>query len=170
MNTMHPVVPLSDCASDLLDTARDFQAAARQSGSAEAVPAVLATLEQALQALSASWYPLSADAAPGVAETRRPASLPPPVPQFRDGLSREQEAHLVATLHDVGAAFANCARACKEGRSTVAPLIARRITAKARGGGAAGVAAGPVTCRGVRTPSRLRSRAARRYEPRAGRR
>ena len=39
-------------------------------------------------------------------------------------LSHEQEAHLMGTLHDVSAAFARCARTCREGRSTVAPLIA----------------------------------------------
>jgi hypothetical protein len=35
----------------------------------------------------------------------------------------------VATLHDIAAAFASCARACREGRATAAPIIARRMTA-----------------------------------------
>ena len=60
--------------------------------------------------LSAAWYRLAADA----------------VPSHRGGdLSREQEVRLIGALHDVAAAFARCARACREGRSTVTPVIAR---------------------------------------------
>jgi hypothetical protein len=39
------------------------------------------------------------------------------------------EFHRVAALHDVAAAFARCARACRDGRSTVTPVIARRMHA-----------------------------------------
>jgi hypothetical protein len=34
----------------------------------------------------------------------------------------------MGTFHDVAAAFARCARACREGRSTIMPVIARRAT------------------------------------------
>jgi hypothetical protein len=100
-------------ASDISEASRGFQAAAEEPASHAAAPDSLAALEEALQVLSAAWYRLAADAS-------RPR---------RDGLSREQETHLVATLHDIAAAFASCARACREGRSTVAPIIARRIAA-----------------------------------------
>jgi hypothetical protein len=39
----------------------------------------------------------------------------------------EQEVRLTGALHDVAAAFARCARACRQGGSTVTPIISRRI-------------------------------------------
>jgi hypothetical protein len=57
------------------------------------------------------WYRLAADA--GLSTSR-------------GDLSREQEVRLVGGLHDVAAAFARCARACREGGSAVSPVIARR--------------------------------------------
>jgi hypothetical protein len=62
----------------------------------------------ALQLLSAAWYRLAADAAP------------------REGLSREQEVRLTGALHDVAAAFARCSRACRQGGSTLMPLVSSR--------------------------------------------
>jgi hypothetical protein len=126
---MNSPTQLQDRASDLVEAARGFQAAAEEPASHVAAPDSLAALEEALQVLSAAWYRLAADAAPRTAGWRRaPISAPDPRTP-RDGLSREQEAHLVATLHDIAAAFASCARACREGRSTAAAIIARRLAA-----------------------------------------
>ena len=50
-----------------------------------------------------------------------------------DRLSREQEVRLVGTLHDVAAAFARCARACRDGRAAVTPVIVRGMAAKRLG-------------------------------------
>jgi hypothetical protein len=104
---------LHDSASGLVEAARAFQTAAEQPGSHLAASSSLESLEDALQAISAGWYRLAADAAPRV-----------------DGLSREQEVRLMGALHDVAAAFARCARACRAGRSSVKPIIARRMTAR----------------------------------------
>ena len=77
----------------------------------------LEALEEALQALSAAWYQLAAGR---VAGNRRAATFAcvgsPSWPRV-DGLTREEEVRLIGTLHDVGAAFARCARACRHGRS-----------------------------------------------------
>jgi hypothetical protein len=100
---------LHDRAVDLVEAARAFHAAAQQPTSHEEAPESLASLEEALQALSAAWYQLAASA-----------------PQV-EGFSREQEVRLRGTLHDVAAAFARCARACREGRSTIMPITARRM-------------------------------------------
>jgi hypothetical protein len=125
---------LHDRASDLVEAARDFQEAAEAPASHPAAPDSLAALEEALQVLSAAWYRLAADASPGMGEQRRASRSTADPRTGRNGLSREQEAHLVATLHDIAAAFASCARACREGRSTAAPIIARRMaTSRADG-------------------------------------
>ena len=94
------------------------------------MPDSLAALEDTLQTLSAAWYQLAAHASPGIAARRcdRRSDVPsrPPV----DGLSREQEARLIGTLHDVAAAFARCARECRDGRLAVTPLVVRRVAAE----------------------------------------
>jgi hypothetical protein len=100
---------LDNLASTLVDGARAFSRAAEQPGSHLAAPAALDSMQDALQMLSAAWYRLAADAA------------------SREGLSREQEVRLTGALHDVAAAFARCARACRQGGSTVTPIISRRI-------------------------------------------
>jgi hypothetical protein len=38
----------------------------------------------------------------------------------------------MGTLHHVAAALARCARACRDGRATVTPTIARRVAASER--------------------------------------
>ena len=43
-----------------------------------------------------------------------------------DELSREQEVHLMGAPHGVAAAFARCARQCREGRTAAGPLVAHR--------------------------------------------
>ena len=97
--------------SALVEAARAFHRAAEAPGSHRAAPEYLASQQEALRVLSAAWYRLAADA---VARVESPS-----------GLSREQEVTLIGALHDVAAAFARCARACREGESTVAPVIAR---------------------------------------------
>lgn len=69
--------------------------------------------------LSAAWYQLAADASPGIVERRRGRSSEGPSWPQVDGLTREQEIRVMGALHDVAAALAHCARACREGRSTV---------------------------------------------------
>jgi hypothetical protein len=126
---MNTVSHLQDCASDLVETARSFQAAAQAPGSYEAVPQSLSALEDALQALSGAWHQLAAHASPGIParqdERRSDATAWPRV----GGVSREQEVRLIGTLHDVAATFARCARECRDGRSAVTPLIAVRVAA-----------------------------------------
>ena len=121
--------PLHAPASALLEQAHAFRRAAEQPGSHLAAPAALESLRDALQVLSAAWYRLAADASPDIAERTplRAAQAGPRPP--RDGLSREKQAHLTAAVHDLAAAFARCARACREGQATVEPIIAHRIGA-----------------------------------------
>jgi len=98
---------------DLLNAARAFQTAAAEPESAEVAPAALGSLEKALQALGASLHHLAANAPP----------------------SPEQVVHVIA-LHDVAVSLDRCARACRDARSTVAPLIAKRATTNASRDGA----------------------------------
>ena len=121
---------LQDRASDLVEAARRFQAAAQQPESYAAAPDSLSALEDTLQALSAAWYQLAAHASPGIAAPRRDLDSDVLSWPLVDGLSREQEVRLIGTLHDVAAAFARCARQCRDGRSAVTPLIARRVVAE----------------------------------------
>ena len=125
---MEPGQDLSRRASELLEDARRFRSAAAQRGSKRYVADALVSLEEALQVLSGAWYQLAADASPPSVERRMghgamAASRPP-----RGGLSREQEARVMGTLHDVAAGFARCARACREAQSAVTPTIGRRAT------------------------------------------
>src|SRR5215213_10262778 len=115
---------LHERASELADAARIFHTAAAQPGSHAGAPASLKSLEEALQVLSAAWYQLAADASPGIVERRRGRASESVWPRV-DGLSCEDEVRLTGTLHDAGAAFARCARTCREGRSRVTPVIAR---------------------------------------------
>jgi hypothetical protein len=82
-------------ASELLRAAQRFQSAAQEQGCHQAAPDALASLEEALQVLSAAWYQLAADAVPATG----PAG----------------------PLRDVAGAFARCARMCRRGRSIIAP-------------------------------------------------
>jgi hypothetical protein len=108
MRAMTSENQLDDAASALVEGAQAFLRAAEQHGSHRDAPAALDSLQEALQLLSGAWYRLAADAAPGA------------------GLSREQEVRLTGALHDVAAAFARCARACREGQATVTPIVSRR--------------------------------------------
>jgi hypothetical protein len=112
MPDMNSASQLRNCASDVVDAARRFEAVAQTPGSYPGAPDSLAALEEAFQLLSAAWYRLAADAG------RR-----------ADGITREQEVRVLATLHDVAAAFASTARICRSGRSKVAPIIERRLAA-----------------------------------------
>ena len=130
MGGMHTPGPLQQRASELVEAARTFQAAAEQPGGHPATPDLLADLEEALQVLSAAWYQLAADASTGIAKRRGRESRGSSWTEVH-GLTREQEVHLMGTLHDVAAAFATCARTCREGRSTVTPILARRTAGRA---------------------------------------
>jgi hypothetical protein len=82
--------------------------------------------------LSAAWYHLAADASPGIVGHRRGCGSEAPSWRRFDRVSREQKVRLMATLHDVAAAFARCARACRDGRSTVTPIIGERVASDDR--------------------------------------
>jgi hypothetical protein len=120
--------PIERRALDLLDAARTFQSAAEQPGSYVAAPATLGSLEETLQVLSAAWYQLAADAVPRV-DGRSRRAIEQTRPASSDGLSREADVQLVGTLHDVAAAFARCARVCRDGRSVATPIIGPRVAA-----------------------------------------
>src|SRR5215212_2690155 len=116
---------LHDRASELAEAARTFHTAPAQPGSHAGATASLESLEEALQALSAAWYQLAADASPGIVERRRARASEASSWPHIDGLSREDEVRLMGALHDVAATFARCARACRHGRSRVRQVIAR---------------------------------------------
>jgi hypothetical protein len=132
MAGMSTADPLHDRASELVEAARAFHAAAEQPGSHTAAPDSLTSLEEALQVLSAAWYRLAADASPGIVERRRGRGSGARSWPRVDGVSREHEVRLVGTLDDVAATFAHCARACRDGRSTVTPIIAGRVAGDGR--------------------------------------
>jgi hypothetical protein len=117
--------PIERRASELLEAAQRFRSAAQEPGCHVAAPGALGPLEETLQLLSAAWYQLAADAAPGIAYRRPREPAPAGSRSTTAGLPRELEVQLVGTLHDVAAGFARCARMCREGRSTVAPIMAR---------------------------------------------
>ena len=121
---MEPGEDLSTRASELLEDARRFQSAAAQPGCLTSAPEALASLEEALQVLSAAWYQVAAEASSGIVEWR-PDSEAHRSPSRRK-LSRENEVRLMGALHDVAAGFARCARACRQGRSAVTAIRARR--------------------------------------------
>jgi hypothetical protein len=107
MHRMNSMDPLHDKAAELIKAAQAFHSAADQTGIRPAVPLSLARTEEALQLLSGAWYQLAAGAK--LSEIDSP--------------SHEQEVRLTATLHDVAAAFARCARTCREGRLAVTPVL-----------------------------------------------
>ena len=111
---MTPPDPLRDPASALVEAAQAFDRAARTRDSHRAAPDSLSSLQDGLQALSAAWYRLAADAGASMS---------------KGDLSREQEVTLIGAMHDVAAAFARCARACREGHPRITPIIARRMPA-----------------------------------------
>jgi hypothetical protein len=135
MVVMTSLDPLHDPASALVEAAEDFHQASEYRGSHLAAPDSLESLQEALQVLSAAWYRLAADASAGIVERERPSGAAVGSWPHRDGLSREQEVRLLGALHDVAAAFARCARSCREGRSTITPIIARSMQAGKAGAG-----------------------------------
>lgn len=126
---MEPGEDLSTRASELLEDARRFQSAAAQPGCLTSAPEALVSLEEALQVLSAAWYQVAAEASPGIVERRAGSGSDALSPPRRNGLSRENEVRLMGAVHDVAAGFARCARACREGRSALTAMLARRAVA-----------------------------------------
>ena len=112
MPGMNSASQLRNCASDVVDASRRCEAAAQTPDRYPGAPDSLVALEEACQLLSAAWYRLAADARPRA-----------------NGISREEEVRVLATLHDVAAAFARTARTCRSGRSKVEPIIERRLAA-----------------------------------------
>jgi hypothetical protein len=126
-----PPQSIEERAAHLVTAAQSVREAAGQPRCSAASAPLLASLEEAFQLLSAGWYQLAADAAPNVARRRsgQAQAARDDAPPHESALSPEQEVELVATLHDVAAALARCARVCREARPVVAPLIARRFDA-----------------------------------------
>ena len=120
---------LSRRASELVEGARRFQSAAAQPGCHIGAPDALRSLEEALQVLSAAWYQLAADAAPGMSARRDGAGEPARSGAARNGLSREADVRLVGALHDVASGLARSARTCRDGRLVATPIIARGMAA-----------------------------------------
>ena len=135
MVVMTSLDPLRDPASALVEAAADFHHASEQRGSHLAAPASLESLQETLQVLSAAWYRVAADASASIVERERPSGVAVGSWPHRGGLSREQQVRLLGALHDVAAALARCARACREGGSTVTPIIARSTRAGKAGAG-----------------------------------
>ena len=129
MHPMNSMEPLHDNAAELIKAAQAFHSAACQPGILGAAPLSLARTEEALQLLSGAWYQLAAHASPGIPARRHEGRLDASAWPRVGGVSREQEVLLIGTLHDVAAAFARCARECRDGRSDVTPLIAMRVAA-----------------------------------------
>ena len=133
-------IAIAEHATEVRDAARRLHHEAGEPGASFGAPSVLASLEEALQLLSAGWYEVAADAGPWAVRRRRrfsrSAKGDPPADHV---LTHEEEVRLVATLHHLAAAFARCARACREARPTVAPLIERRALTRVRQTAAAGV-------------------------------
>jgi hypothetical protein len=123
---MNSMDPLQDNAAELIKAAQAFHSAADRPGIRPAVPLSLARTEEALQLLSGAWYQLAADASPEIATRSGQPGPRDARPPRTDGLSHEEEARLIAALHDVAAAFARCARTCRDGRLAVTPVIKRR--------------------------------------------
>lgn len=122
-------------SAELVKAARAFRAAASQPGAHAAAPLYLAQTEEALTLLSGAWYQLAADAVPGITTRWRRRNTPDMASFQPEGLSHEQEVSLVATLHDVAAAFARCARACRDGRLVSTRVLTQREGSGNEGGG-----------------------------------
>ena len=123
MHRMNSMDLLHDKAAELIEAAQAVHSAADQTGTRPAVPLSLARTEEALQLLSGAWYQLAADASPRIARRSRQLSAPDAELSEIDGLSHEQEVRLIATLHDVAAGLARCARTCREGRLAVTTVL-----------------------------------------------
>jgi hypothetical protein len=121
---------LSSRAAALLDAAEAFHRAAETAGSHNGAAESLGAAQTALRVLSAAWYRVAADAVPSLHEREPVRDLPGQVPSPASGLSREQEVLLVGALHDAAAAFAKCARECRDSEATVAAIIERGLARK----------------------------------------
>jgi hypothetical protein len=109
----------------LVDLTKDLTAAAEEPAGWRRAPGLIQELERALLTLSAGWHSLAPLAAPTVAALRshEPASNVP------TGLSRSQEVQLISALHDLSTDLAGAARACRNTRAIVEPLVLRRLLA-----------------------------------------
>ena len=135
MGDMSTAEDLQHRASELAEVARSFHESAQRPGSYLAAPAALESLEEALRVLSGALYQLAADAAPGIVEHRDGAVADAGCRRQAHTRSREQEMRLMGTLHEAAAAFARCARACRDARATAMPIIRRRTANDRDGGG-----------------------------------
>jgi hypothetical protein len=89
---------IDQSATELFDAAHEFQLAADEEWSAEATIATLARMEQGFLALAASSYEIRGKAA-------------------QDGAGGKKQRTVV--LDEMAAAFARCARKCRESRQAI---------------------------------------------------
>jgi len=127
-----PAHEVYDAACDLLQAARAIEQAAGRGGVLEAIPATLGTLEEALQVLSASCYRLAGECASSA--PRKYPQRPRDQGATEQRLSRENEAFLMATLHDVGSSVARASRASWTGREITAPADSQDTQVRSTGG------------------------------------
>jgi hypothetical protein len=117
---------LSGPTAALVDAANAFHRAAETPGSHIGAPESLGAVQAALQILSAAWYQVAADAVPSIHERDPVHTRRGHASSRASGLSREQEVLLIGALHDAAAAFAKCARSCRDSEATVAVIIDRK--------------------------------------------
>jgi hypothetical protein len=117
--------PQQESTYQLKEAARASHAPAAALGRPTTVADVLESVEEALQVLSGRWYQLAADASSVIVERPGDGADGRARPGA-DGLGRDDEIRLMDALDDVAAAFARCARACRDARTTVTP-VARRM-------------------------------------------
>jgi hypothetical protein len=116
---------LNSPTAALVDAANAFHQAADRPGSHVGAPESLDAVQTALRLISAAWYRVAADAVPSVHERDPDSPVGGQAPTRTSGRSREQDVVLVGALHDAAAAFAKCARACRESEVKVASVIDR---------------------------------------------
>jgi hypothetical protein len=116
---------LNSSTAALVDAASAFHHAADRPGSHMGAPESLGAVQETLRLLSAAWYLVAADAVPSIHEHDPGRSAGGRAPTRTSGRSREQDVVLVGALHDAAAAFAKCARACRDSESKVAAVIDR---------------------------------------------
>lgn len=116
---------ISSAGSDLRSAAITFSEVADAPGASESFPAALTHIEEGLRAVSESVYRLARDAVPAKCERNRVSAHGREQSRLatEGRLSREQEAHLAATMHELAQDFNRCARCCAKASDSVQPLI-----------------------------------------------
>jgi hypothetical protein len=129
-----PILRLADAADDFRAAARRLHDHAADPACAQLVPAALDAIEDALSTLSRTCYaagrslvPLG-DSGDGIAERFARAAASWPSPRGGAAPSYEQQACVLSSMHDAGAALRvaadHCARAAGNAAETMEPVEA----------------------------------------------